>query len=177
MPHALQALRNLIFAVAAGIAVVACSPQSGTSETPAVTSADTTTYNTSLDMAEFMLHVVEPIADTLWRSAGWINDAVDGYYELYPTDDEGWANVHNHGAMVVELGNMMLLPGRLQEGAWRTYAEAISTVGTRLMSASEAQNKEDLFQAGAQLYSVCTACHQAYNPEILGRFATSGISQ
>lgn len=38
------------------------------------------------------------------------------------------------------------------------------------MEAAAARNKEDFFQAGAQLYSVCTACHQAYNPDILNRF-------
>jgi cytochrome c2 len=38
------------------------------------------------------------------------------------------------------------------------------------MQASEARNEEDFFQAGAQIYSVCTACHQAYNPDIVSRF-------
>jgi cytochrome c2 len=38
------------------------------------------------------------------------------------------------------------------------------------MEAAAAQDKEAFFQAGAQLYSVCTACHQAYNPDILNRF-------
>lgn len=127
-------------------------------------------YNLTMGMAEFMAHVVEPVADSLWQSAGWVLDQHEGYYELYPTSDEEWQQAHNQSAMVVELGNMLLLPGRVQEGPWRTYAEAMSTVGISLMAATDAQNNEDFFQAGAQLYSVCTACHQAYNPDILSRF-------
>jgi len=131
---------------------------------------DTANYNLTMDMTEFMAHVVEPVADSLWQTAGWVLDRDDGYYELYPTNDEEWQQAHNNSAMIVEIGNLLLLPGRVQEGPWRTYAEAISTVGETLMAATDAQNNEDYFQAGAQLYSVCTACHQAYNPDILSRF-------
>ncbi|MDO8908363.1 MAG: hypothetical protein Q7W55_07675 [Pseudohongiella sp.] len=164
-----KTLRNIFFATAASFVVMACSQESDTGAS-STSSGSAASYNLTLDMTEFMAHVVEPIADTLWKSAGWILDENEGYYELYPTDDAGWENVHNHGAMIVEAGNLMMLPGRAVDGAWMTYSEAISTVGGRIMTAADAQNKEDLFQAGAQLYSVCSACHQAYNPEIMSRF-------
>lgn len=134
-------------------------------------------YNLSLNMTDFMMYVLEPVADSLWRSAGWVDDRFEGYYELYPTDDEGWHRVKDLSAMIVETGNAMMLPGRAYDnGSWVTYSQAMSTVGLRLMKAADEQNKEDLFQAGAQLYSVCTACHQAYNPDILSRFAPSSLS-
>jgi hypothetical protein len=164
-----KTLRNIAMATVASMAIMACSQESDPG-TPAASSGSAPAYNLSLDMTEFMAHVIEPIADTLWKSAGWVLDENEGYYELYPTDDAGWENLHNHGAMIVEAGNLMMLPGRAMEGAWMTYSEAISTVGGRIMAAADAQDKEELFQAGAQLYSVCTACHQAYNPEILSRF-------
>jgi mono/diheme cytochrome c family protein len=41
------------------------------------------------------------------------------------------------------------------------------------MDAAAAQDEEEFFQAGAQLYSVCSACHQAYNPDIVNRFVES----
>jgi hypothetical protein len=150
----------------------ACSQGTDTPTTSGTRSdaGGTANYNLSMDIAEFMAHVVEPVADSLWQTAGWVLDRDDGYYELYPTNDEEWQQAHNHSAMIVEIGNLLLLPGRSQEGPWNTYAEAISTVGRSLMAATDAQNNEDYFQAGAQLYSVCTACHQAYNPDILTRF-------
>ena len=50
------------------------------------------------------------------------------------------------------------------------YSEGLSEAGMLAMEAARTQNEEDFFQAGAQLYSVCTACHQAYNPDINNRF-------
>lgn len=131
---------------------------------------DSERYTLDLDMLQFMELVLEPVADGLWDSAGWIDDIEQGYFELYPTTDEGWAEVQHSAAMVVEAGNALALPSRAyDDDAWLTYARAMSNVGLQAMEAAEARSEEDLFQAGAQLYSVCTACHQAYNPE-LSRF-------
>ncbi|ALO45423.1 hypothetical protein [Pseudohongiella spirulinae] len=138
---------------------------------------DTADFNLTLDMVTFMNHALEPVADVLWRSAGWVDDEVEGYFELYPTDDEGWHEVEGMAGAIVELGNALMLPGRAYDDTtWATYSKAMSEVGLRAMIAAEEQNEEELFQAGAQLYSVCTACHQAYNPEIVTRFAPSSLS-
>jgi cytochrome c2 len=66
---------------------------------------------------------------------------------------------------------MLALPGRAEDNdAWIIYSQGLSEAGVLAMEAAAAQDKEAFFQAGAQLYSVCTACHQAYNPDILNRF-------
>jgi len=130
----------------------------------------TANYNTTLDVKEIMVLVLEPASDILWDSGGWVLDA-SGYEELYPTTDDGWAYVRAQAAVVVESGNMLALPGRsVDDDAWNIYAEGLSSAGILAMEAAASQNKEDFFQAGAQLYSVCTACHQAYNPEINSQF-------
>lgn len=127
-------------------------------------------YNTSLTVQEIMNLVLEPASDILWDSGGWVLDAA-GYEELYPTTDDGWAYVRAQAAIVVESGNMLALPGRAEDNdAWMIYSEGLSEAGVLAMQAAEVQDKEAFFQAGAQLYSVCTACHQAYNPDILNRF-------
>lgn len=130
-------------------------------------------FNTALSVQEVMALVLEPASDILWDSGGWILDA-SGYEELYPTTDEGWDYVRAQAAVVVESGNMLALPGRAEDGdAWMIYSEGLSSAGILAMEAAATQNEEDFFQAGAQLYSVCTACHQAYNPEINNRFDES----
>jgi hypothetical protein len=140
------------------------------SPAPSPATEDVNRYNTALNTHDFMDLVLQPLADKFWQSAGWIDDQYEGYYELYPTDDEGWEEVRHWAATIVELGNAMAVPGRAEtRGAWLTYSRAMSDVGLTAMQAAEEQNEEDLFQAGAQLYSVCNACHQAYNPE-LSRF-------
>ena len=127
-------------------------------------------YNTELDVTEIMSLVLEPASDTLWSSGGWVLDA-SGYEELYPTTDDGWAYVRSQAAIVVESGNMLALPGRAEDNdAWMIYSQGLSEAGVLAMEAAAAQDQEAFFQAGAQLYSVCTACHQAYNPDILNRF-------
>ena len=139
-------------------------------ETQTTAQAGGPVYNTSLDVIQLMNLVLEPASDILWDSGGWVLDA-SGYEELYPTTDEGWAYVRAQAAIVVEAGNMLALPGRAEDNdAWLIYAQGLSEAGVLAMEAAATQNEDDFFQAGAQLYSVCTACHQAYNPDINNRF-------
>ncbi|MDG2250242.1 MAG: hypothetical protein P8N11_05315 [Gammaproteobacteria bacterium] len=146
--------------------LAACSPEIQTEEEVATNA----TYNTSLNVQELMALVLEPASDILWDSGGWVVDA-SGYEELYPTTDDGWEYVRAQAAIVVESGNMLALPGRAEDNdAWMIYSEGLSEAGMLAMEAARTQNEEDFFQAGAQLYSVCTACHQAYNPDINNRF-------
>ena len=148
--------------------LLACStPEESTGTTGG---DDAFTYNTQLNVQQIMALVLEPASDILWDSGGWVMDA-SGYEELYPTTDDGWEYVRAQAAVVVESGNMLAIPGRAPDGdAWMIYSEGLSDAGILAMEAAAAQDKEAFFQAGAQLYSVCTACHQAYNPEILNRF-------
>lgn len=149
------------------LTLAACS---GQEEENSAASATTGNYNTTLNMQELMNLVLEPAADVLWDSGGWVLDAA-GYEELYPTTDEGWDYVRAQAAVVVETGNVLALPGRAEDNdAWIIYSQGLSEAGLRAMAAAEARDEEEFFQAGAQLYSVCSACHQAYNPEILDRF-------
>jgi hypothetical protein len=156
--------RLLIVAII-GLSLTACAEQE--SEDTVVSDG---AFNTSLSVAEVMLSVLEPASDTLWDNAGWVESAA-GYEELYPTTDEGWAFVRAQAAVVAESGNLLALPGRAEDDdAWMIYSDGIVNAGLMAMRAAEERNEEDFFQAGAQLYSVCTACHQAYNPDILNRF-------
>lgn len=153
----------------AALTLAACSE----SETAVAPEAAGPAYNTTLNMADFMNLVLEPTADVLWESAGWVNSIESGYVELYPTTDEEWENVRRHSAMIIELGNALALPGRaVDNDAWVTYANGLSNAGILAMNAAAEQNQEDFFQAGAQLYSVCTACHQGYNAAV-SRFASN----
>jgi hypothetical protein len=157
---------RLLLSAATLLSVNACSPPEQTAAEPAAE------YNLSLDMTQLMALVLEPASDVLWRNGGWVMDA-SGYEELYPTTDEGWDFVRAQAAVIVETGNALALPGRAADNdAWMIYSQGLSEAGLKAMAAAQARDKEAFFQAGAQLYSVCTACHQAYNPDILNRFDT-----
>ena len=157
--------QSLIVSLGAALLLAGCSAPEDDS---AASSASF--YTTELNMAELMSLVLEPASDILWSSGGWVMDA-SGYEELYPTTDDGWAYVRAQAAIVVESGNMLALPERAEDNdAWMIYSQGLSEAGVLAMEAAAAQDEEAFFQAGAQLYSVCTACHQAYNPDILNRF-------
>lgn len=159
--------KRLTVLIALTTALMACSGDQGADDADG---AAETVYNTSLDMQDLMALVLEPASDILWDSGGWVLDSA-GYEELYPTTEDGWAYVRAQAAVVVETGNMLALPERREDNdAWVIYSQGLSEAGLRAMNAAQAQDKEEFFQAGAQLYSVCTACHQAYNPDITNRF-------
>lgn len=139
-------------------------------EETAATDESAAIYNTTLTNKEIMALVLEPASDILWDSGGWVLDA-SGYEELYPTTDSGWDYVRAQAAIVVESGNLLALPGRAEDNdAWMVYSQGLTDAGLRAMKAAADHDEEEFFQAGAQIYSVCSACHQAYNPDIVNRF-------
>ena len=161
-----KAVFQLILTVIATGLLLACSP----AEQQDASSEVSESYNTSLPMADLMTMVLEPAADTLWDNAGWIESAA-GYEELYPTTDDGWDFMIAQAAVVAESGNLLALPGRAVDNeAWLIYSEGMIEAGQMAMDAAQRRHEEDFFQAGAQLYSVCRACHQTYNPDIVSRF-------
>lgn len=162
-------VRSALAVVAAGL-FIGCSEPSTPS---ASTAASAEQYDLRLDMKAFMDDVLDPVSDVIWDYAGWIDDVNTGYEELYPKNDEEWLLVKQKAAQLIEAGNALALPGRaVDNDGWITYANALSTAGALAYESAEAQNREDFFQAGAQIYSVCTACHQGYDPSI-SKFASN----
>lgn len=163
-------LGRLASITACSLFLVACSAPEE-SDMGSATSGVASNFDLTLTIPEMMSYVLEPASDSIWGAGGWVLDA-SGYEELYPTTDDGWNFVKAQSAVVAETGNLLALPGRaLDNDAWIIYSKGLTEAGLLAMRAAEEQNKEDFFQAGAQIYSVCTACHQAYNPDILSKFA------
>jgi mono/diheme cytochrome c family protein len=123
---------------------------------------DAPPFDLGFDMKTLMTHVIEAAAETAWDSAGQIVTA-EGEQDLAPVDDEGWYHVEAAGATLVEAGNLLLLPGRDPgKEDWQAFAKSLSLMGHRVKDAARARDRDALFQAGADLYSACVACHQAY---------------
>lgn len=170
--------RQLTIASVLGCALLlaACgeSGEESSSSMEDASSGATGRYITELSVQEFMNSVLDPMADELWETAGWVNDREEGYFELYPENDEEWEQARQGAAMIVEAGNMLALPPRSpDDDAWLTYANGMSEVGLQAMDAAAAQDEDAWFEAGARLYSVCSACHQAYSPEVSTRFTSN----
>ena len=120
-----------------------------------------------LDTMTLMETVLDPSADVVWGSAGQIITAA-GTEDLRPTTEEGWANVRKHAEIVSQAGNLLMKVSRAKDDAeWRRLSQAMVDTGAAAMRAAEAKNADQLFQAGADIYSVCSNCHVKYLPAIV----------
>lgn len=121
-----------------------------------------TSYRDVLDVPETMRLVIEPAADLIWDSAGTI-DTVEGREDLAPTTDEGWAKVEHATAVLIESGNLLMMPARTNgEPDWVELSNAMTDVGLQLQEAAQRQDPDAIFDLGGNLYNVCVACHSRY---------------
>ena len=58
-----------------------------------------------------MISIVDPQADVLWNAVATIIDA-SGTEERQPKTEEEWATVRRSAVQMVEVSNLLLVPGR-----------------------------------------------------------------
>lgn len=122
-------------------------------------------YQSTASIHEFMIWGLEPPADVIWDSAGYIVTE-SGEEDLQPTTQEGWDHVRNSATLVAESGNLLMLPGyRADEADWVEYAAGLTRAALAARAAAEAKDADALFDAGGQIYNVCRACHNKYIAE------------
>ena len=124
------------------------------------------------DLHDTMTWFLDPAADVIWNSAGFVLTA-EGETPLAPTTDEGWARVRHSAVVVAEGGNLLLLPHMLPAAAeeigtdaWVEFSHGMTRIGMEAMAAVDAQDADALFTVGGHLYNVCLACHQVYAREM-----------
>lgn len=120
------------------------------------------------DMHDTMTWLLDPAADVIWGSAGFVLTE-DGETPLAPTTDDGWARVRHSAVVVAEGGNLLLLPHLLPDpadgvgtDAWVEFAQGMTRIGMEAIAAVDAKDADALFEVGGHLYNVCLACHQVY---------------
>jgi len=119
------------------------------------------------DSKQLMLSVIEPAAEVYWDAVGVIMD-MQGTYEIRPGTSEEWESVENAAFVLAESGNLMLLEERAQGQAhWVAMARAMIDVGRRAVEAAQARDPDAVFEAGGDIYLVCTGCHAVYAAETL----------
>lgn len=143
---------------ACALALMACTPKKP--EAPPAAQAQ---FNTDLPMAELMGHVVDPAAWTYWRGSG--SEVTEkGEKDLTPTTEEGWTQLENGAATLIEAGNLLQMPGRVRapEADWNRYARDLTTRAIAAKAAAEKHDTQGVFDEGGRVYEVCTACHKQF---------------
>lgn len=132
---------------------------SGCSTTPA---APPPPFQTTANMKDLMLNVLDPAADTIWESVGTIM-TVDGTFEKAPSTDDEWAGVRAGAIQLAESGNLLMLPSRSSGSEeWIAQSRALIEASNRAIKAIDAKDKDALFTVGGDIYDVCTNCHRQF---------------
>ena len=119
-------------------------------------------FQTTANMKDLMLNVLDPAADTIWEAVGTIM-TVDGTFEKAPSTDDEWAGVRAGAIQLAESGNLLMLPSRSSGSAeWIAQARALIEASTRALKAIDAKDKDALFTVGGDIYDVCTNCHRQF---------------
>ena len=123
-------------------------------------------FDTTISVKDLMANVIDPTADVVWESVGTIYTK-EGTFEKAPQTDEEWAAVKAGAMTLVEAGNLLMLPSRSGgNGDWIKHAQAVIAQSKIAIKATEAHDKEALFNAGADIYDACVNCHKQFDPAI-----------
>lgn len=123
-------------------------------------------FDTTLSTQQVMKHVIDPAAIALWGRAGTM-ETENGTVYLTPETEEDWAAAEHEAAIVAEGGNLLLLPGRglklaASDNGWARYARDLTRAALAVKAATVERDADRMFKAGADLYQVCTDCHEKY---------------
>ena len=114
------------------------------------------------DVKQLMSSVIEPAAEVYWDAVGTIVDK-NGTVEIAPKTDDEWIAVRNSAYVVAESGNLLMMDPRAKDrGEWITFSQQLVEVARRAIQAAESKNKDAVFDAGAEVYDACVACHAKY---------------
>lgn len=145
------------WAVAAALLALGCQADT----------ADRTPFSETSDVQQLMASVIEPAAEVYWDAVGWILDE-NGEEYIRPETAEEWEAVRNAAIVIAEAGDLLMMESRAQgREDWIAMSRAMTDVSLRALAAAESEDPDAVFDAGAEVYFTCTACHGVYAVETL----------
>lgn len=143
-------------------------------------------FQHSASLQEIMLLHIDPAVDPLWQSVGTIETAA-GIETRSPANDEQWLEQRANALRLVEIGNLLLIPGRRAvaesgtvpgahiEGVldhaeveqavrseWPRFTAHVAdfqAAALEALHATEARDARALLAAGERLQEACEQCH------------------
>ena len=123
-------------------------------------------FDTTTSVKDLMANMMDPTADVVWESVGTIMTK-EGTFERVPQNDDEWNNVKAHAIMLVEGGNLLMLPARSGNNPeWIQLAQDLITQSKRMITAAEKHDKQAVFDVGSDIYDRCVNCHKKFDPAI-----------
>lgn len=152
-------LKRLVAFTACAALLAACSPQKPAPPPPSTP----VKYDVSIPVNEVMGDIVDPAAFAYWHGSGTEVTAA-GEKNLAPSDEEGWVNLENAAGVLMEVGNMLQLPGRAREpiGDWNKFSQQLTERAAAARLVATKHDAKGVFDEGGRVYEVCTACHKEF---------------
>ena len=123
-------------------------------------------FDNTISVKDLMANLVDPTADGIWEPVGTIYTK-EGVFEKAPANDDEWNAVKAKAITLVEIGNLLMLPGRSAgNDEWIKLAQDLIKQSQRVIKAAEAHDKEGVFNTGADVYESCVNCHKRFDPAI-----------
>jgi hypothetical protein len=158
----------------------AAAPKAGAPESP---------FRLTATIQEIMDAEVDPAADFLWASVGFVA-TTKGAEDKQPRTDKEWETVRNNVIILIEATNLLAMPGRqvatagsrldpsevagiddpkdIQKAidsnfaAFVGYAHGLHDAGMAMLAAIDKKDVDAMGPAGEKLDAACEACHRAY---------------
>ncbi len=114
----------------------------------------------------FMANEVQPTAEVYWNAVQFVSDET-GDHDIRPETDADWQKVADAAAKLADHGRQLKEPG-YAEGrgqGWIDFSDGLIEVAGKAEAAAKTKDPDAVFEVGGTIYSVCSACHQAYPPE------------
>ena len=175
---------------AALAALSACSqepPKPAVSSAPAP--AAETPFRPTATIQEIMDSMVDPSADYVWGSIGFVATK-KGVEDKTPHTDKEWATVRHNAMTVVEATNLLVMDGRkvavtgrsldeeekggiedpaeiqkaidANRAAFIRLAHGLHDAGMEMLKAIDAKDLQAMDAAGEKLDAACEACHRTF---------------
>jgi hypothetical protein len=123
-------------------------------------------FDTTISVKDLMANMMDPTADVVWESVGTVMTK-EGTFERAPQTDDEWDNVKAHAIMLVEAGNLLMLPARSGGNPeWIQMSQDLITQSKRMITAAEKHDRQAVFDVGAEIYDRCVNCHKKFDPAI-----------
>lgn len=111
---------------------------------------------------QIMNGVVDPASNAVFNAVSSEISAA-GIVEKAPQTDAEWQKLGDQAAALAEAGNLLLVGGRqIDTGDWTSLSREMTKVSTDVLRATEAKDKDKVFDLGEALYLTCDNCHRKY---------------
>ena len=178
---------NTLFAAAAAAIVTlsGCSQESA----KITTAAPESLFRIIATIQEIMDSEVDPSADFLWGSVGFIA-TVKGVEDKQPRTDKEWVAVRHNALTLVEATNLLVMDGRLvahegkpldeeekggiedpkeiqkaieeKRAAFIGFAHGLQDAGMQMLKAIDSKDIVAMGVAGEKMDAACEACHRTF---------------